>query len=245
MTKSPVSKQEGYAVNEDTVVSFRQPGSFSADPLTDVLRSGVRRFLAQEVEAEVEAHIAAHSGLTAGQGRRRIVRHGYLPEREIQTGIGAARVQAPRVRDRSGGIRYQGPGPVARLLQLPGRTLEAHPHHQPDRKHLRRRPSQDSENKRLPQPQDRPRHDLQTDLERKAEMAEAERVRPTGRHHRRSAVQGRDHANRARRLIKPSPTVGHSLFFMRTSHLSCLGQKHFPSRTENASVPGNLGAMYA
>ncbi|MDK1104411.1 MAG: IS256 family transposase, partial [Actinomycetota bacterium] len=32
--------------------------------------------------------------------RRRVVRHGYLPEREIQTGIGAVRVKAPRVRDR-------------------------------------------------------------------------------------------------------------------------------------------------
>ena len=73
-------------MNEDTVVSFRQPGSFSADPLTDVLRSGARRLLAQAVEAEVEAHIAVHSDLTDGQGRRRIVRHGYLPEREIQPG---------------------------------------------------------------------------------------------------------------------------------------------------------------
>jgi len=44
--------------------------------------------------------------LTDVQGRRRIVRHGYLPEREIQTGIGAVRVQAPRVRDRSSGIRF-------------------------------------------------------------------------------------------------------------------------------------------
>ena len=33
-------------------------------------------------------------------------RYGYLPEREIQTGIGAVGVQAPRVRDRSGGIRF-------------------------------------------------------------------------------------------------------------------------------------------
>ena len=49
MTKSPVSKKEGYAMNEDTVVSFRHPGSFSADPLTDVLRSGARRLLAQAV----------------------------------------------------------------------------------------------------------------------------------------------------------------------------------------------------
>ena len=41
------------------------------------------------IEAEVETHITAHADLTDTKGRRRIVRHGYLPEREIQTGIGA------------------------------------------------------------------------------------------------------------------------------------------------------------
>ncbi len=34
-------------MKEDTVVSFRQPGSFSDDPLTDILRSGARQLLAQ------------------------------------------------------------------------------------------------------------------------------------------------------------------------------------------------------
>jgi len=87
-------------MREDTIVSLRQPGSFSEDPLTDILRSGARRLLSQAIEAEVEAHIAAHAELTDGEGRRRIVRHGYLPERAIQTGIGAVRVKAPRTRDR-------------------------------------------------------------------------------------------------------------------------------------------------
>lgn len=96
-------------MKEDTVVSFRQPGSFCDDPLTDILRAGAHRLLAQAVEAEVEAPIAAHAGLTDGRGRRRIVRHGYMPEREIQTGIGAVRVKAPRARDRDpvgGRIRF-------------------------------------------------------------------------------------------------------------------------------------------
>ena len=87
-------------MREDTIVSLRQPGSFSEDPLTDILRSGARRLLSQAIEAEVEAHIAAHAELTDGEGRRRIVRHGYMPERAIQTGIGAVRVKAPRTRDR-------------------------------------------------------------------------------------------------------------------------------------------------
>jgi transposase-like protein len=87
-------------MKDDTVVAFRQPGLFSDDPLTDILRAGARQLLTQAVEVEVEVHIAAHVDLTDAEGRRRVVRHGYLPEREIQTGIGAVRLKAPRVRDR-------------------------------------------------------------------------------------------------------------------------------------------------
>ena len=87
-------------MKDDTVVTLQQPGSFSDDPLTDVLRAGARQLLAQAIEAEVESHILAHADLTDDNGRRRVVRHGYLPERDIQTGIGAVEVKAPRVRDR-------------------------------------------------------------------------------------------------------------------------------------------------
>jgi len=87
-------------MKDDTVVALRQPGSFSDDLLTDILRAGARQLLAQAIEAEVEGHISAHADLTDAQGRRRIVRHGHSPEREIQTGIGAVRVRSPRVRDR-------------------------------------------------------------------------------------------------------------------------------------------------
>ncbi len=87
-------------MKEDTVIALRQPGSFSDDPLTEVLRTGARHLLAQAIEAEVAAHVAAHADLTDADGRKRIVRHGSLPEREIQTGIGAVTVKAPRVRDR-------------------------------------------------------------------------------------------------------------------------------------------------
>ncbi len=97
---------------EDTVVSFSHPDKISiTDPLTEVLRAGARRLLAEAVEAEVEAFIAEHADLTDDGGRRRVVRHGYLPERSMQTGIGPVAVRRPRVRDRqpegSGGrIRF-------------------------------------------------------------------------------------------------------------------------------------------
>ena len=43
-----------------------------------------------------------HTDKLTDDGRRRLVRHGHLPEREIVTGIGAVAVRCPRVRDRVG-----------------------------------------------------------------------------------------------------------------------------------------------
>ena len=92
-------------MGEDTVVHLRRPGSFGEDSLTEVLRAGARRLLAQAVEAEVKSFVEAHGHLTDEAGRQRIVRHGYLPAREIQTGIGPVAVRCPRVRDRDARAR--------------------------------------------------------------------------------------------------------------------------------------------
>ena len=73
---------------------------FSPDPLTDLLRKGARDLIAQAVEAELKGFLAAHSDQADSAGRRRLVRHGHLPERAVQTGIGAVPVKVPRVRDR-------------------------------------------------------------------------------------------------------------------------------------------------
>jgi putative transposase len=83
----------------DTIVTLRQPGDFT-DPLTEVLRNGARQLLAHAVEAEVAELLAVHAHLTTDDGRQRLVRHGHMPERTIQTGIGPVTVRQPRVRDR-------------------------------------------------------------------------------------------------------------------------------------------------
>ena len=86
---------------DDRVVAFRQPGEID-DPLTEVLRQGARKLLAQAVEGEVAVFLEAYADLTTEDGRQRLVRHGHLPERTIQTGIGSVEVRQPRVRDRGG-----------------------------------------------------------------------------------------------------------------------------------------------
>jgi hypothetical protein len=68
--------------------------------LLSMLRDGARRMLMAAIEAEVDGFVAAHSGLVDGQGRRRVVRNGHAPERQLQTGIGPIVVRRPKVRDR-------------------------------------------------------------------------------------------------------------------------------------------------
>jgi putative transposase len=94
-------------MQEHTTIPFPHPQLTAEDPLTAVLRQGAQRLLAQAIEVEVAMLLAQYADRHDGQGRQAIVRNGYLPEREVQTGIGAVRVQVPRVRDRSGaGIRF-------------------------------------------------------------------------------------------------------------------------------------------
>ena len=88
-------------MSDNTVLKLSQPSTFS-DPLTEVVRSGARSLLARAAEAEVAAFLDGHSEARTEEGRRRLVRHGHLPEREIMTGIGPVAVRAPRVRDRTG-----------------------------------------------------------------------------------------------------------------------------------------------
>ena len=88
-------------MEENKIITLRQPGEIT-DPLTEVLRNGARALLAQAVEAEVTETLAAHAHLMTDDGHRRLVRHGHMPERTIQTGIGPVTVRQPRVRNRGG-----------------------------------------------------------------------------------------------------------------------------------------------
>ena len=94
-------------MQEHTTIPFPHPQFTAEDPLTEVLRQGAQRLLAQAIETEVAILFAQYAERCDAQGRQTRVRNGSLPERDVQTGIGAVRVKVPRVRDRSGGgIRF-------------------------------------------------------------------------------------------------------------------------------------------
>lgn len=53
--------------------------------LGEIVRKGVRQMLAQALEAEVEHYLQEHASCLDPNGRRRVVRSGRLPARQLQT----------------------------------------------------------------------------------------------------------------------------------------------------------------
>jgi transposase-like protein len=79
-----------------------RPDAGATDPLHELLRQGARDLIAKAVEAELNTFLEQYADKTLEDGRRAVVRNGYLPERTVQTGVGDVEVKVPRVRDRSG-----------------------------------------------------------------------------------------------------------------------------------------------
>lgn len=95
-------------MKQDNVLEIKNPDPKFTDYLTEILQSGCRRIISEALEMELKEFLDSYREHKAEDGRQRIVRNGYLPERALQTGIGAVRVRVPRTRDRDTGTE----GPI-------------------------------------------------------------------------------------------------------------------------------------
>ena len=94
-------------MTKSTLRALSQLEEGVTDPLTELLRNGARELIAQAVEAELQVLLEQHAEHRLPDGRKAVVRNGYLPERTVQTGIGDVEIKVPKVRDRSGsGVRF-------------------------------------------------------------------------------------------------------------------------------------------
>ena len=76
------------------------------NPLQERLKKGAQQLLAQAIEAELAILLGKYENETIN-GLKRVVRNGYQPERNIQTGLGDIEVKVPKVRDRKNeGIKF-------------------------------------------------------------------------------------------------------------------------------------------
>jgi transposase-like protein len=88
-------------MGKDNVVGFRGREA-SADPLTELLRTGAQQLICQAVEAELQELLGKYSERRTADGKAGVVRNGYLPERELQSGVGPITVRIPKVRAKTG-----------------------------------------------------------------------------------------------------------------------------------------------
>ena len=94
-------------MSKNKVIALKKPEELSEDPLTELLRIGARRLIADAVEAELEELLSEYAAFKNRQVHLQVVRNGYLPEREIQTGIGPVKIRVPKIRDKSRqGIKF-------------------------------------------------------------------------------------------------------------------------------------------
>ena len=72
------------------------------DPLTDLLRKEAQDLIGQTVELELAELLAQFSDCRTSVGKAAVVRNGFQPRRELQTGIGPVTVRIPKVRSKNG-----------------------------------------------------------------------------------------------------------------------------------------------
>lgn len=90
-------------MTDSNIVELKSP---STDALGALLKQGAQQLLAKAIEAELADMLAQYETRRV-DGKQVVVRNGHLPERPIQTGLGAIPVKVPKVRDRSGqGIKF-------------------------------------------------------------------------------------------------------------------------------------------
>jgi putative transposase len=86
----------------DNVIALSGPAADARSVLEEIARAGAIKMLRAALELEAQEFVDRFADRLDDEGRRLVVRNGYLPERELASGIGPLPVKKPRVRDRSG-----------------------------------------------------------------------------------------------------------------------------------------------
>jgi transposase-like protein len=86
--------------------AWGQEGIESKTALEEVLRIGAQRMLMAAIEGEVGDYVNRFADELDAEGHRLVTRNGFLPERELVTGIGPVPVRQPRVNDRRVSVQF-------------------------------------------------------------------------------------------------------------------------------------------
>jgi len=81
-------------MKKDNIINHQNPTqNLVTDVLSDFLRSSAQQMLQLAIEEEVQNFMIIYKDKLLNNGNKQVVRNGYLPERNIQTGIGEIAVK--------------------------------------------------------------------------------------------------------------------------------------------------------
>ena len=90
-------------MKEAKALLLEEPAEVDAKtPLEQLIAAGARKMLQAAIEHEVQEYVQACRGQRTEADRAVVVRNGYLPERDLLTGVGPLKICQPRVRHRDG-----------------------------------------------------------------------------------------------------------------------------------------------
>ncbi len=84
-------------MGKDNIFSLEKPDYFE-DSLTDLLRDSAQRMLGEAIQAECDEFLLGYRGQRSAAGLQAVVKSGFHPRRQVQTGIGSIAVRMPKVR---------------------------------------------------------------------------------------------------------------------------------------------------
>ena len=58
-----IKRKDTHTTKKDNILELKKPESFVDDPITDILRSGARKLLAEALEVEIESFLAMYTDM--------------------------------------------------------------------------------------------------------------------------------------------------------------------------------------
>ena len=87
-------------MRKSNIIDYKNPSqNLATDVLSEFLREPTQKMLQLAIEEEVQNFISSYQDKLLTNGSKQVVRNSYLPERNMQTGIGEVAVKVSRARE--------------------------------------------------------------------------------------------------------------------------------------------------
>ena len=110
-------------MSQDNVIELKKPETFVDDPISDILRQGARKLLAEALEAEIESFLALYADLKDPQGHQRVTDKYLAGRHRITKGFFNYSVAPPVPSNNSLSVQSAMAGSASNCLEYSSRSI--------------------------------------------------------------------------------------------------------------------------